>query len=270
MNTDSDDLLDPVAAHRFFTAWSDLNVERDAVRDRDEWKRFFDSWKSEALLPQPPHSPQPVFDCHSFEELVTAFPAHYECYRRHGSRVNVWRASGLGTDELRNSLVLSWMIDRFEDHGHGSAILESLISWANRLQPTGITVATVRDTPYWTRTESLPLGNIESRVDIEIESEAFLIFVEVKIRAGETGDQLMRYVELAERKAGPKKPWLLFFLTPNGRPPANEMLRGRVAPISWRHVAGILNAHAGGYVKDSFSGVVIRQFADHVASFSTM
>ena len=127
----------------------------------------------------------------------------------------------------------------------------------------GLSAAKVRTSNYWTRTEQLPLGDLESRVDIEIESSAFLIFIEVKVRAPETGDQLQRYVDLAPKKAA-GRPWSIIYLTTNGRKPDSVALHGKVIPLSWRQIANILDAHTTGNTGDTFSGRIFRQFADHV------
>jgi hypothetical protein len=259
--------LDVEAAQSFFTAWDKLSSDRQSDVRWCEWRHFFERWESRHL-PEQPAKNSSDFNCRELEEFAAGFPAPYQHYCRSGTRVNVWRTSGLGTDELRNSLVLSWMLDRFGDHGHGSAILELLIEWANnQRRQTAISVSSAQESPYWTRTESLPLGDTESRVDIEIESDAFLIFIEVKIRAGETGNQLERYAELARRKAGASRPWLLFFLTPNGRKPDAASLQEQVIPISWKHVADILHSHAGSDARNTVSGSVVRQFAEHIMGF---
>ncbi|MFL9906832.1 PDDEXK-like family protein [Paraburkholderia sp. RL17-337-BIB-A] len=180
---------------------------------------------------------------------------------------NFWRAAGLGYDELRNSQALAWILDRFGDHGQGSAILERLVELAGRQQPIAVTPETVRRVDYSTRTESQPLGDRESRVDIEIESPRFLIFIEVKVRAPETSDQLKRYVELARQKAA-GRPSVVVFLTPDGRLPVDGKLHGTIIPLSWRQVSNILTAYVSGERADSFSGRIFLQFAAHARTLA--
>jgi hypothetical protein len=239
------------AIRNFFSAWSESHAEQCREVRLPESRYPAEQAATRSLQ----------LDCGAFVDFARAFSA---IPRENRTKVNIWRAAGLGTDEVRNTRVLAWLLDRFEDHGQGSSVLESLIDRVNsRCGATGVDASVVRNSSYWTRTESRPLSSLESRVDIEIESDSFLIFVEVKIYAGETGDQLDRYAELIRRKAGQHKPTLVLFLTPNGRRPDNAVLN--VVPIFWRDVAAILYEHAA---HESFAASAIRQFADHIMTFA--
>ena len=230
----------------------------------DEWRVFFSDW--ERLTPGSVVTREkPLLNCEELMLFAQAFNRSHEEYLRSGVSVNVWRAAGLGHDELRNSQVLSWILDRFGDHGQGSAILEAVVQHLSGLadkQVVGITTDMVRNNNYWTQTESLPLGDIESRVDIEIESPSFLIFIEVKVRAPETGDQLERYAQLAPKKAA-GRPWTIIYLTPDGRKPDNVDLHSKVVSFSWKKVANILDTYTSRNLADSFLGRIFSQFADH-------
>lgn len=229
------------------------------------WKDFFSGW--EQLAPaEAAVQRRPSLDCESFKPFAQAFAEAYGEYCRSGGALNVWRAAGLGHDELRNSEVLRWILDKFGDHGHGSAILERVVELANsqkpKESPTKVTAETVRNSNYKTRSESLPLDDLESRVDIEIESSAFLIFIEVKVRAPETGDQLKRYVDLARKKAAGRYT-MVIFLTPNGRLPKDGDLHKEVIPLSWKHIADALEKHTADDGSNSVTSHVFRQFAAH-------
>lgn len=248
-------------AAQFLSSWQRLQPTVEAAGQLAEWKSFFSNWQS--LVPAVTASEKkPVLDCEKLDSFAQAFFRTYEEHRRSGATVNVWRVAGLNHDELRNSQVLTWILDKFGEHGQGSAVLERLVELTDK-RPEGVTAQKVRDNNYWTRTESLPLGDVESRVDIEIESAAFLIFIEVKIRARETGDQLKRYVDLATKKAA-GRPWIIVFLTTDGRPPDNAELRDKVIPLKWNQIANILDAHAVSELGNSFSGRIFRQFANHI------
>ncbi len=253
--------LDTALAEHFFTQWERLHSPPTQEDKYAEWRDFFSSW--EHLAPADVAAEEkPPLDCEEFASFAQAFVKPYEDYRRSGAMVNVWQVAGLKYDELRNSQVLSWMLDRFGDHGQGAAILERLVELVGKQRPVGVSPEVVRTTHYWTRTESLPLGDQESRVDIEIESPAFLIFIEVKVRAPETNDQLKRYVELAHAKAA-GRPSFVIFLTADGRVPGDVDLHEKVISLSWKQIAFILDTHASSALGNSFSGQIFRQFADH-------
>jgi hypothetical protein len=245
--------LDIERARGFFSGWHGMHAEASEQKDKvAKWRAFFDAWRQLAAPNILPAEARPTLDCPRFERFAQAFREPYRGYRQSGAMANFWRAAGLGYDELRNSLALAWILDRFGDHGQGSAILERLVELAGRQQPIAVTPETVRRVDYSTRTESQPLGDRESRVDIEIESPRFLIFIEVKVRAPETSDQLKRYVELARQKAA-GRPSVVIFLTPDGRLPVDGELHEAIIPLSWRQVANILTAYASGERADSLT-----------------
>jgi len=260
-------------AVHFFSEWERLHSSSIADEQFSEWGKFFSRWEN--LTPEEVAPPPRFFwdepICVQFESFAREFTTPYEAYRRSGAMTNIWRTVGLGHDELRNSQVLSWMLDRFGDHGQGSAVLESIIDTASKQRPVSqqvcVTAKDVRENNYWTRIESLPLGALESRVDIEIESPTFLIFIEVKIRAPETGDQLKRYVDLAREKAC-GRPTMVIFLTPDGRLPIDTNLHCEISLFSWKEVASILEKHISGDLENSFTGHIFRQFADHARLLS--
>ncbi|GAC1607833.1 MAG: hypothetical protein NVS3B3_11370 [Aquirhabdus sp.] len=210
--------------------------------------------------------PVPVLiDYAKFDSFAEKFNILNKAYRRSGAAMNVWRAAGLGHDELRNSRVLAWMLDRDGDHGQGSIILEQLLDEVNKeLDYVTVSANQIRGKKYRTKTESLPLGEQESRVDIEIEGDEFLIFIEVKIRAPESRDQLRRYLDLARHKAGANKSWLVIFLTVNGKKPMDPDLHTHIINLSWKNIANILErpiASDDGFV---LPNQIFCQFADHI------
>ncbi|MDP1612793.1 MAG: PD-(D/E)XK nuclease family protein [Sulfuritalea sp.] len=253
--------FDVERAAQFFLAWQQQHLAPQQESHLIESRSTLAAWG----CPVPATvdlAKVPQLDCKSLASFAEAFSNTYDNYRRSGAMVNVWRVAGLRRDELRNCQVLSWILDRFGDHGQGSAILERLVELAGK-QMAGITAEKVRMNNYWTRIESQPLGDLESRVDIEIESAAFLIFIEVKVRAPETGDQLKRYADLAPKKAA-GRPWSIIYLTTDGRKPNSGDLHRKVIPLSWNQVASILDTHTMGNLGNSFSNRIFEQFADHI------
>lgn len=91
------------------------------------------------------------------------------------------------------------------------------------------------------------------------------IDIEVKVQAGETGNQLERYLALAAAKAAEQKPWALIFLTPTGRHAAAEKLRDKIIPFSWKQLACILDEHVRKEgLSNTAAGTLLVQYAEHV------
>jgi hypothetical protein len=243
-------------ARRFFDRWHAL---QPGSRNIAAMRGFFDGWRS--LAPAAPPS-APALKHERFNEFATAFQAAYRNYRRSGVAANAWRTAGIGKDEMRNSAVLRWLLDGFGDHGQGPAILAALL---RQLQLDNLAKLAIRY-PYWTRVESCPFGERESRIDIEIENPHFIIFIEVKVGAGESGDQLERYRQLATRKAGnTAREWAVIFLTPTGRAPKTEAQHGHITAISWKSVAAVVEQHIRDTALDtSVAGLLLHQFAEHM------
>lgn len=118
-----------------------------------------------------------------------------------GSEINVWTISGLKDDEVRNTAVLGWWLDKNANHGLGSILLQQVIS--DHLGADQMVLDSCEIQNYELRCESLPLRELENRIDIEIVADDFLMFWEVKINAseGKKGKQLKAYYELLKRKS---------------------------------------------------------------------
>jgi len=250
-------LLDEQARH-FFDRWHTLQA-RPRNRNIAATHAFFEAWRN--LVPAAPPA-APTLDHERFAGFAAAFQATYPAFRRSGSAANVWRTAGIGRDEMRNSAVLRWLLDCFGNHGQGPAILAGLL---RQLKRSDLAELALRY-PYWTRVESCPFGERESRIDIEIENPHFVIFIEVKVGAGESDDQLERYLQLATRKAGnTMREWAVIFLTPTGRPPNTAAQHSQITPISWKSVAAIVEQH----IRDtalgaSTAGLLLHHFAEHM------
>lgn len=250
--------------HRFSVARNGGTLELD------RWNSFLQQFKS--LYSEPADS-QPVTlqQMASTDFKFFADPLKEALRKHHGSGlgINIWEVAGLGFDEIRNSSVLAWLLDCHGSHGQGSQFLGSLLSLLEddkdvpplareKLPKPGITE------PYWVRVEALPLGDMVSRVDIEIEGP-FILFIEVKIYAQETNDQLKRYVEIAEKKAGNRK-WGVLFLTRHKSRPSDESLHEQVISVSWKQLSSVIERQAEGCLqRNSFGFQVIRQFCQHIS-----
>ncbi|WP_115736619.1 PDDEXK-like family protein [Acinetobacter haemolyticus] len=174
-------------------------------------------------------------------------------------QVNVWKATGIGENEVRNSQVLKWLLDYRGDHGQSNKIFKEFL----KLLPSKFQSYSLER--YSTIAECCPLGNQDNRIDIEIDAPDFLLFIEIKINAGEGEKQLQRYFEIAQAKAW-RKDWLIVYLTKDGKLPKQYQDSDRYRGVSWLEVSKILNQYANG--KDDNRGAwLVRQFADHVKGF---
>ena len=220
-----------------------------------------------------PAEPEPPIDSGVFREFVQTFATQYPSYCQSGLLTNVWQIARVGRDELRNSQILAWILDCTGDHGHQSRTLEMLVEHANSLaehtESTAekIPIAEIVRGGYVTRTEATyyNTGETDSRVDIEIEGPGFYLVLEVKVDAGETGNQLRRYAAIAEQKRTTGRKAMVIFLTPSGRSPTEEGLRSIIIPVSWRQFAALLKAECAA-LPDTMSRSLFAQFADHICA----
>lgn len=262
--------VDPASAANTSHSSMAPNAESKAFNaiTLEAWRSFFATWPT----PQANATPRvhkPRFNIEQFSAFAPAFRQAADTHRERGTAANLWKVTGLGHDELRNSEVLAWFLNAFAEHGQGSRILEIFLATtlAQGNPQAKIQPEDVRNGPYWTNTESLPLGDMKSRVDIEIESPSFLLFIEVKIRAPETGDQLERYVDLIQRKAGNRR-WQVVFLTPQGREARNLALGPHVSSISWKQFGTAIAAHLDKEELGVVPTVMLRHYADYVQTLS--
>jgi hypothetical protein len=115
-----------------------------------------------------------------------------------------------------------------------------------------------------TATETYPLSNEESRVDIEIVSPEFLIIVEVKVDAPEGEEQVSRYLTLASRKAA-GRPFAVIFLSRHNSP-VDLKKELHVIRTTWKGLAAAIREVAGASVstESGFVDILLAQFAQHI------
>lgn len=223
----------------FFVAWDGISSKKHENYQFERFKLFFELW-GKSYNNRTLSKRLQQFDFVKYDNFFKNFAVHFSEYRRCGGAMNVWKAANLGHDEVRNCFVLAGFLNRFGDHGQESALLTGILYSLGQDKLAEL----VTNGKYRTKVEVLPLGDTESRVDIEIDcpgENGFLIFIEAKIRAPETVGQLERYVDLAKCKAGHRR-WLLIYLTTNGRAPSignNE----NVCALSWTQVSKIIRVH---------------------------
>lgn len=247
---------------RFTTDWRRARGTLGEVQSA--WETFFDNWRAHAPERTGPKE-KVVFEIneYQFSRLAIEFRTVFEAYRGSGMRFNVWKAAQLGRDEKRNCRVLATFLDHFEDHGHGSEILCRLLS---ELGLVDFARSAARQR-YYTRTEVWPLANPESWVDIEIEDDDFVVFIEAKVRAPELGDQLERYVDLVRQKAA-RRSCMVIYLTPDGRAPSNPRLGDihEIRTASWSQVSRAVRSSVGASVDRPIDNL-LRQYAEFLETF---
>jgi len=163
-------------------------------------------------------------------------PALLQARRSHAP-IDVWRVAGLRRREVRNAAALAWLLDPQEDHHLGVEPLHALLdllesrdpSWRpdrRRLVRAGV------------HTERRPLGSARDRIDVVVQGEDFLLFLELKIDAVQGPQQLARYLQTVRGEAavrGLRAP-LLAYLTRN----AQQSPEAGVAPLTWDDLASAL------------------------------
>lgn len=154
-----------------------------------------------------------------------------------------WQVAGLKRDEMRNSKVLSWLLNPRGSHGFGSALLLALLNEINSclVKNEQSTFDLKVSNNCRVKEEQCPDGNQGNRVDIEIDDANFYLIIEVKIDAYEQDSQLERYANLAQKRAN-NRIWGIIYITPSGK---QSLTAGgyidKVLAISWKQLAHILS-----------------------------
>ncbi len=240
----------------FFQGWHALQPQ--TAGPAAAMAAFFEAWHR---LPSRRPSEAPTLDARQFAEFAHAFPAAHARHLRSGIRANAWRSAGVGQDEIRNTAVLRWLLDRFGDHGQGPDLLAALLEHLKLPELAGL----ARQAPYQARVEQQLSDTGDSRVDIAIEGADFMIIIEAKVGAAEGEDQLERYHRYLQKILG-KRQRVLVFLTPDGRPARNPALRAHVQPLAWAALADVIDAHLRRHpgLAGHTAGLLLRHFAEHV------
>ena len=241
----------------FFNDWKRLEQQQqDVVQEQLSFEenlgRFFKDWRKVFINDR---QLARFFAQYQSDEVQAPILAA----QQQGLGVNVWQTAGLKNDEVRHSKVLKWILDCRGDHGQGNAILLHLLKELPLLEK-------YQPKRYFTTEECCPLGNQESRVDIEIDADEFLLFIEIKINAMEGRDQLQRYIDIAEAKAKDRD-WLIVYLTRNGKLPERYNAHKNLKGMSWMGISKILSEYTKNSEVNNRSAWLVKQFADHVKNF---
>ena len=255
----------------FFLAWGNKLQEKDPT---DSWEKFFDAFSvlvsAERSVTQYETDPaQLACFFRDFEEIYSQFYSS-------GAAVSVWDLARLGYDEVRVCSVLAWLLDRHASHGQGDVFLRNFLDCLRRENRFLVPLETCVARGYRTSVESSYDIHLDgqheqpnSRVDIEISGPDILLFIEAKIYAPETNNQLTRYIEILRATSGTRKRALVF-ITPTGRLPKCEFVSAQdeVVAVSWKKIANQFSRCINSVMdRNSLAHTLIRQYCDHITQF---
>lgn len=251
--------------------------------------KFINSWHSIAsILSENIYQNNKKYDldCCYLARFFNEFSQEYQQYYEAGHTINVWSIASVGADEVRNCKILAWLFEPKGSHGLGHYFFYYFINYlkttkkslANDLPDMG----KIENKKYKVTTEVPYLSGDEeqtnNRLDIQVEWLDFFIILEVKINAGQTGNQIDRYIELGNNKNQGTKNWALLYLTRNGEEPTygkndNSKNKKPIICLSWREISIIIE----GYMKDcyiknhaenKFTNLLLRQYCKHIKTFN--
>lgn len=240
---------------------------------------FFEQWK---LLPneidQRPTAHKQL-DSDMLRVFVDYFQPALQRLRSSGAMANVWEAAGLKRNEVRVASTLNWFLDSLADHGQEHLLCSAILDHLNVLVATSADKDKFMSFPkashlvnasnrpsYRATTEVCPFGEKSNRVDIEINGTDLLLFIEVKIDAGQGEDQLQRYHGIAKQKSAGRH-WGVVYLTPYGQLPEDGQGLSNTISMSWRDMAAAFQKHAVTLDANNFARHYIKQYADFVVNF---
>lgn len=252
----ADPALSPEDVIAFGQAWRRLKA-REAAGPAERLLAFLEQYRGLA-----PRKPKPSRDGRldgldtRLAAAVAAMARPIAEARASGAFANLWSVAGLRRDEVRTASVLGWLLDPRGSHGRGHAFAGALWSAAGG-EALGFDLSGLRRAT----TEACPLGDQSNRVDIALEGDDFLVFVEVKVDAGLQPDQLERYAGAATTSAAIRgKPHsAVVFLAP-----WKADLPGGCVHVTWRDVARTIRKACSAPSQATFIDQAALQFAAHV------
>lgn len=209
----------------------------------NEWfPDFFKQWP-EGIVENTTPERNFRIDCTKLASLFEQLSEPLKSIQYSSIRFDPWEVAELGRNEVRNTSVLSWILNPHESHGFGRKPLQGLLQ---ALRESGRSDFPEDFIHYCkVQVETTPCGNNINRVDIEINADNFYLLIEVKIDAREQDSQISRYCFDAKNRAI-SRPWGVIFLTPHGNKPltcGNDFSHKDVPCLSWRYLADTIDQH---------------------------
>lgn len=252
---------------RFFSALEATSVGVRRTRSEPDFGArlgvLFQSLSETGILAPQANLPAPVpasVNVAALTEFLGALGEPIKEATESGHFLNVWSLAGVRRDELRNAALLCWLLDSSGTHGRGDKFWQQFLRRMADELPRGFAPDACTAQRFTARLETYPLANTERRVDIELENDHFLAFVEVKVDAAEGRDQIGSYVALAAQKAH-VRPYCVFLICPIA---TDIERRDHVAVASWRIVADAIDDVIRND-KPSFAKTVLQQLSRHYA-----
>ncbi len=143
---------------------------------------------------------------------------------------------GIGRKELQHSRMLGWLLDPKQGHGLGATFAEAMLRLAVGKRPERITVRSVRrEETRWTQ------AGCETRADLVVYGDGFILVIEVKVDADEQCRQCDRLIECFGTRDGVS----YVFLSPDSKPPVTDT-NGRFQTVHWWQVRRALEEALNG------------------------
>lgn len=253
----------------FFEEWKKTQIF-DPIQ---KWQQYFNDFHRLSI----PNASQPSpISTSEWAVFFQGARSSYTEHRKKGLGINFWHVAGIGKDELKNSTVLAWLLDYYGSHGQRDAFLQCfLTSVKRRYATTGVPTdhfpaSSDISGDYRTNVEQsydeheAASSTYRSRIDIKVDGPGFLLLIEIKINASETGDQLARYLRVGKQQAG-TRPSGVVFITKEGRLPNDTSLHDKVICLSWRELSAEFLRHTNSMPVESYGRTLIEQFCRHMA-----
>ena len=188
-------------------------------------------------------------------QLISDVGGAIRTSRSAGAFANPWRIAGLRRREVPTATVLGWFLSPDGDHGAGDVFLQAF--WREAMGEPPFPLRDVRRCG----TELVPLADETNRIDLVLEGDDCVVFIEVKIDAPFQPGQLTRYLDSLRRRRdhlGKKHSQLILIgdlVIPDGV---------HCMPVRWGGVARALRAGARQAADNAYAARLACDFADHL------
>jgi hypothetical protein len=211
----------------------------------------------------PPRSaPERTFDAVHFSSFLADLRSGLTASRHDGRLMNVWAVAGLKRKEVPTASVLGWLLDCNGSHGFGAAVLEALMDVLFAKYPARGLQRVRLGRHYRLAVEHHSLGETSNRVDLAVDAENAVIFIEVKIDAPQRENQLNDYLQIARARASAQgKPIACLLYLSKSLP---ENAPEEVLHLRWSDIAHAIDKAVPISAEATVSGAIVRQFAAHV------